>query len=150
MEERYCGTTLITVDDRLLPFVEQNSSGHILPGNLEAMNWCRNDRSISLLAPAYYTEIQSKYWSVGFLQYWQWRKIPMFLMALPTLGFILYGAMDFLFGNLNMLSLLIITPSVFRHWNRSTRLCRSPMRHSLFDSIRLSLVCYCTRRSIIL
>jgi Gpi18-like mannosyltransferase len=104
IEERYCNSTLLTVNERLLPFLEPNSTSFILPGNLPSMSWCREDRPSSLLFPAYYSEIQSKYWDVGFLRYWQLRKIPMFLMALPTLCFVLYGAMDFLFGRFSTLA----------------------------------------------
>lgn len=101
MEEKYCATQMISIDQRLLPFIQQNSTNYILPGNVKTMNWCRNDRFFNLWAPAYYSEIQSKYWGVGFLNYWHWKKIPMFLMVFPTLGFVLYGAMDFLFGKIS-------------------------------------------------
>jgi Gpi18-like mannosyltransferase len=50
------------------------------------------------LTPAYYSAIQQKYWDVGFLSYWQFKKLFMFLLASPTLGFVLYGAADLLFG----------------------------------------------------
>ncbi|KAI6183299.1 GPI mannosyltransferase 2 [Aphelenchoides bicaudatus] len=96
MEERYCKSTLVTVNERLLPTLEQNSTAFVLPGKLDSMPWCDENRPVSLFFPAYYADVQNKYWDVGFLHYWQLRKILMFLIASPTLGFVLYGFMDFI------------------------------------------------------
>jgi phosphatidylinositol glycan class V len=50
-----------------------------------------------ILMPPYYQHIQEKYWDVGLFSYWQLRKIPLFVIAAPTIGFIFYGMMDLLF-----------------------------------------------------
>ena len=45
----------------------------------ESREWCTNKIPIS------YGYIQSNYWNVGFLRYWQIKQIPNFLMAFPVL-----------------------------------------------------------------
>ena len=44
-------------------------------------NWCH------WLIPSVYSYIQSEYWDNGFLSYWQFKKIPLFFLAFPTLLF---------------------------------------------------------------
>lgn len=39
---------------------------------------------------------QDHYWDVGFLRYYQWRQIPNFLLAAPTVVLIMYGAAVYL------------------------------------------------------
>lgn len=46
--------------------------------------------------PSYYSNVQEKYWSVGLFGYWKLKKIPFFLIAAPTLGFVFYGALSLL------------------------------------------------------
>lgn len=67
----------------------------IVPGDLSNLSWC-NSKAFSVLFPSYYSVVQNKYWDVGFMGYWQFRKIPFFLMASPTLIFIFYGFFDLL------------------------------------------------------
>ncbi|KAI6232825.1 GPI mannosyltransferase 2 [Aphelenchoides fujianensis] len=96
MEERFCNSVTLRVDDRLQPLL-LNQSNRVLPGDLEHLSWCRPEQPPSFLTPAYYSPIQEKYWDVGLFAYWQWRKLPMFLSALPTLLFVLYATVDLLF-----------------------------------------------------
>jgi Gpi18-like mannosyltransferase len=105
MEERYCNSNMISIDERLLPLLQNGT--RVFPGDLNNLSWCQPNRSISLLTPAYYSTIQQKYWDVGFLSYWQFKKLFMFLLASPTLGFVLYGAADLLFGEFGFIEMLL-------------------------------------------
>lgn len=65
--------------------------GYILSGNRLDGNslWC--DYKI----PYFYSYIQSKYWNVGFLKYYQWQQIPNFLLAAPILFFMIGRCWDY-------------------------------------------------------
>ncbi|EPQ61292.1 mannosyltransferase [Gloeophyllum trabeum ATCC 11539] len=47
-------------------------------------SWC------STFPPSIYTYVQSTYWDVGFLRYWQVAQIPNFLMAAPVYALLLF------------------------------------------------------------
>ena len=53
--------------------------------NAEPPSWCQYS------IPSAYTHIQAKYWQGGFLQYWQFKQIPNFLLAAPALCLTLTG-----------------------------------------------------------
>ncbi|KAH7727788.1 GPI mannosyltransferase [Aphelenchoides avenae] len=84
--EKFCTTTAAYTDERLIQFAANKS--FVLPGNAENLSWCSES---SFPVPPYYSHVQEKYWDVGWFAYWQWRKIPLFLLAAPTLGFVFYG-----------------------------------------------------------
>ncbi|CAD5207745.1 unnamed protein product [Bursaphelenchus okinawaensis] len=97
-EERFCRSTTIFAFDETEepysnPFHDEYMSGRVLPGDIPKLKWCHKRNDLSIL-PVYYSSLQRSYWDVGFLQYWQLKKIPMFIMALPTLTILLYGVAD--------------------------------------------------------
>ncbi|KAL5401694.1 hypothetical protein PMIN03_011302 [Paraphaeosphaeria minitans] len=52
--------------------------------------WC------SKTIPSIYTWVQSHYWNVGFLRYWAFSNMPLFLMAGPMLWLLLQTGIDYL------------------------------------------------------
>ncbi|EDW74641.1 uncharacterized protein Dwil_GK22036 [Drosophila willistoni] len=52
--------------------------------------WC------AYTLPFPYTYVQSHYWDVGFLRYYQWKQLPNFLLALPMLIFMHWHCFDYL------------------------------------------------------
>ena len=52
--------------------------GYHLQGD-EPSSWCHNTMPLS------YSYIQSQHWGVGFLQYYSWKQIPNFILALPII-----------------------------------------------------------------
>ncbi|KAL7077113.1 hypothetical protein ACQ4LE_003914 [Meloidogyne hapla] len=65
----------------------------VLPGELTKLEWCNESFSFTnnFLLPNYYQFIQQKYWDVGLFNYWKWQKLPLFLLAAPTLWIAIYG-----------------------------------------------------------
>lgn len=88
--------TIANYHDPVLMEYARNMS-HIMPGDLENLTWCSQDRGTAFIMPPYYQHVQEKYWGVGLFSYWEFRKIPLFFVAAPTIGFIFYGAIDLLF-----------------------------------------------------
>uniref|UniRef100_A0A183CAU5 GPI mannosyltransferase 2 n=1 Tax=Globodera pallida TaxID=36090 RepID=A0A183CAU5_GLOPA len=82
-------------DDRIGRHLHNATAmGLVLPGELAKLPWCNESISpfsTSLLLPAFYAYVQQKYWEVGLFAYWQLRKLPLFLIAGPTLCVALYG-----------------------------------------------------------
>lgn len=64
-------------------------------GANDDMAWC-HDRPF----PSLYSHIQSAYWGVGLLRYWQWKQLPNFLLAAPVLLLTVCGAIGYLSGPL--------------------------------------------------
>lgn len=93
LEEKFCQTTA----NYLNPVLDDIDEDAVLPGMIDELSWCTSYEKpkhvslIRLMTPAYYGAVQEKYWNVGFLQYWKLKKLPLFLLASPTLGITLYG-----------------------------------------------------------
>ena len=60
---------------------------------LNKNNWCLSD---SLLPPLHYSHVQSYYWNVGFLRYFESKRVPNFLLATPMILLSLYCLVSFL------------------------------------------------------
>ncbi len=62
---------------KLIKYANQNNYKFINDLNLQQLEWCNKTLPFS------YGDIQSKYWGVGFMSYWQIKQIPNFLLAAP-------------------------------------------------------------------
>jgi phosphatidylinositol glycan class V len=106
IEEKFCHSISNHTNPWILEYGKNESV--VFPGMLEKLTWCNSlgnefyrPSLISLFMPPYYGVIQQKYWTVGFMQYWKFRKIPLFIIASPTLGFVFYGVYTLLNDILN-------------------------------------------------
>ncbi|KAF4527201.1 hypothetical protein B566_EDAN006128 [Ephemera danica] len=80
------------IDDRLIfpDFIMEHAEeyNYKLPGT-NPSDWCNSS------VPLAYSYIQSHYWNVGFLKYYQFKQIPNFLLALPVIWLVLYLGVKF-------------------------------------------------------
>lgn len=67
----------------------------LLAGERKA-DWC------SYPLPFSYSYLQSHYWNVGFLKYYEFKQIPNFLLASPILITIIYHSIQFIMANPNI------------------------------------------------
>jgi len=57
-------------------------------------HWCSNQSPFFLhQIPSVYAHVQSKYWNIGFMNYWQIKHLGMFILALPILS-LAFGAVS--------------------------------------------------------
>ncbi|CAM9143327.1 unnamed protein product [Scytosiphon promiscuus] len=72
--------------------IEAGTTGEEEPVRLAAEQlhpWC------AWTVPSVYAHVQSAYWGVGALRYYQWKQIPNFLLAAPALILTAYGTVRF-------------------------------------------------------
>ncbi|XP_017868865.1 PREDICTED: GPI mannosyltransferase 2 [Drosophila arizonae] len=68
-----------------------NERNYLLAGRgPEGSPWCQ------YTLPFPYNYVQSTYWDVGFLRYYQWKQLPNFLLAMPMLVFMHWHCCDYL------------------------------------------------------
>lgn len=79
-----------------------NKHGFILAGDRRPV-WCSFD------IPMSYSYLQSYYWNVGFLKYYEFKQIPNFALATPILSMIIYHAIVYLLNNRNIIICLGFT-----------------------------------------
>lgn len=84
----YCGLTKpkLDYDANVIRYAEENSLK--LP-SAEPAEWCRDK------IPIPYSYVQSRYWDVGFLRYFELRQAPNFLLAAPAIALILWSGHAF-------------------------------------------------------
>lgn len=61
--------------------------------DLHASPWCEQPFALS------YSYIQSHYWNVGFLNYYEWKQLPNFALATPILFLFMFNCLRYLKGN---------------------------------------------------
>lgn len=70
-------------------------NNYVLSGSAtKSSEWCNYSIPIS------YSYIQSKYWNVGFLRYYEFKQIPNFLLALPVLSVAIWCIHNYVKDNL--------------------------------------------------
>ncbi|KAK7791149.1 hypothetical protein R5R35_008581 [Gryllus longicercus] len=81
--QKYCIPHNHSLPNFLVTFAKTNDL--IIPGGSiqEEGHWC------AMALPLSYSYIQSHYWNVGFLRYYQWKQIPNFVLAFPVVWIIL-------------------------------------------------------------
>lgn len=67
----------------------------LLAGQRKA-EWC------TFSVPFSYSYLQSHYWNVGFMRYYEFKQLPNFILAAPILTAIIYHTVQFIIGNPNI------------------------------------------------
>lgn len=62
-----------------------------------------------------YSNLQRKYWNVGFLRQYQWRQLPNFVLAFPTLYFALTGSWTIIYASIQSLRSRTLTKLQIRN-----------------------------------
>ncbi|KAG8212652.1 hypothetical protein J437_LFUL018968 [Ladona fulva] len=83
---KFCNPNGDVLPDFLISYSSENDL--VVPGIGNPPAWCN-----SSTLP--YTAVQSQYWNVGFLRYFQWKQLPNFILAAPMFILILRGSLQF-------------------------------------------------------
>lgn len=128
---RFCKNFSIILPDSLV--VQAKDHNFVLPGLFSRYNqsWCYQK------IPLAYSYVQSHYWNVGFLEYYQFKQIPNFLLAAPIIYLLLSGSVHYFLKNFPKEIKDIFTFSLLRHEKKDKRLLMVYIIHSTF------LVCFC-------
>ncbi|EDV55683.2 uncharacterized protein Dere_GG20647, isoform A [Drosophila erecta] len=86
----YClPSTITNHPQHVVNYAEERK--YLLSGQgSEGSPWCQ------YTFPFPYSYVQSHYWDVGFLRYYQWKQLPNFLLALPMLSFMHWHCYDYM------------------------------------------------------
>lgn len=107
----------------------------LLPG-AKYSDWC--NASI----PLAYSYVQTTYWNVGFLRYYQLKQIPNFILALPILYIMLRCMKEFFFEYKDELYLLGLIDSKAKHKN-TIHVKKYPLNMFAFAVHGLFLTIFC-------
>ncbi|KAF7489025.1 GPI mannosyltransferase 2 [Sarcoptes scabiei] len=112
------------------------------------VEWCHYRIPIS------YGYVQKKYWNLGFFSYYQWKQIPNFFLAAPTLMVVIYPALKFLKKNFRLIKILIANKSRRSQAILLGRFLRPILKKNFFEnsfllpfvlhSLFLSMICLTT------
>lgn len=85
----------ITCSLIVLPFCLWNYYGYVQFCRKKASTpqWCSQN------APLIYSHVQNYHWNLGFMKYYQFRKIPNFFLSSPTFMLTIYGCCQYLIIN---------------------------------------------------
>lgn len=79
--------------------IKEYAAAHnlVLAGNKtnDSSPWCSNDWPLS------YSYVQSHYWNVGFMNYYQLKQLPNFLLALPVIYLVVSNSYVYIHDNLD-------------------------------------------------
>lgn len=86
---KFCSERAGYDDEERLGFAEDSAGSSQPFADDQLYRWC------SWRVPSIYAHVQSAYWGVGALRYYQWKQIPNFLLAMPALLLTAVGAATF-------------------------------------------------------
>jgi phosphatidylinositol glycan class V len=99
--------------------------------DINASPWCQQPFALS------YSYIQSHYWDVGFLNYYEWKQMPNFLLALPILLLFLVNCAIYLKRNFA----LALRLGMFKKASRTNVPIDANLFVFIIHGLTLSIVC---------
>ncbi|XP_039451935.1 GPI mannosyltransferase 2 [Culex pipiens pallens] len=105
--------------------------GLVLAGNktAESSPWCSN------YLPLSYSYVQSHYWDVGFMNYYELKQLPNFLLALPAIYLVLSNAYKYIHDNWDFcagLGLFRVQKKQLKSMRNYDRVAFAFVAHALF------------------